>query len=440
MKKGLLVFIFITALMLSACTDKKTQNIAPVGDNPAAYLQDPETRHHIIIDTAFDTTSQQWAILYAVSDFDNEETQPWSVYFSEYAHLEIQLFNAEGEFVSKIKTDLAPYTTSEIEPILPMPCTFQNNILSFCSNGYPITYTFYNIAQNTYKNVEQVLDVAMDGEYYVFYSENWNDTLPSGQRMFTFQLFKQDTLVSSVEVMSADQNFTTRNSDSLQYSFAFDASTQKAIASTGIVSYVVDFETGTWHEERTYAEADLEELLLTSPDGEVEIYAANRGSAGDGFWHDLVARDVKTGEVTFVCVRYGHGLILFGQEGHIVVNQIGSIEIYDYHTGETVDEDFAGFDEKDFFINGIAYDETEQLYVMCYFSNKHEMFSEEEAVFTIGTFTANGTLLQETIVDCTEQVYPYRNNAIVQYTLTLHDDGTVTVSNQGNVFGTATYK
>lgn len=409
------------------------------GTSVLADFQRPEFLHYTISNIAYDEATETYAILYAVSNYNGDK--PWLTYYndnSDYrdnSQLHIQLFDKQGAFLRKIETGLEPITDSEIAVIPSDPSTYRDGMLTFFS-GFPQYYVFYDTESEAYTSVPAQRCVT-DGEYFMI-----DDGALTGVEFtakYVYSLYHKNQLVAAINLDTDDLSFQLP--DNRYYEgkrndvFTLDRRNKTAIIGNDKLTYYLDFNTRTWRMERHYTREHLEDLVATSPDGQWEIYLADTGGAGDGFWADLVSLDTNSGAVTYLTNGHSRSAA-FGADNLLLFNKTGSLELIDVEKGKVINKKF-GIDctAKDCYINGIAYDPQKDWFLVAWRSPQQGVINnrDEKLPLMLDIYDRHGTLVKS--MDTGYEIIPFHINWVVNLSLEVDGNGFVTILDTNKVMG-----
>lgn len=411
------------------------------GNSINAEFQKPDSKNFSIANTAYDQERDTYAILYATSNYP-EEQYPLMTYSADNAQLEIQLFNGQGKFLEHMATEIAPCTNPQTGIVSSEPCLFKDGILTFYSglyeevnNLYYGEYIFFDTITKTYTSTP-AMECAADDGYLIM--RNYN----------VFSLYYLNKKQGEIAVDIDDRNLFKENlaiddrGDYRGYFLELDGNSKIARAGDYKITCILDFNDLTWNTTRRYDKSLLEHKLGTSPDGRREIYSADGASGGgESWWEDIVSLDTQTGEITYLmtggCWGGTYDGIAIFNDSMLLINQFFHLVLIDMLTSEIINENFAiDCNARDCVVQAITYDPERDWYIFAWTSNQ-ESDRGTDIPIMLDIYDSQGHLIKT----CDTGVLTYRSNnsLIVPLILTLDNEEVVTFNNTQDDLGIYKY-
>jgi hypothetical protein len=397
---------------------QNTLPVTPQGRSILANFQKPDYLHHIIFDTAYDETTETYAVLYAISN--SEQGELWHDNSDESARLQIQLFDKQGEFLRKIETDIQPrYVSITGDLGSPGRPIFRNGLLAF-SAGFLTGYVLLNVLDETYTKLFAT-DCVADGDYFLFDGIGWFADRNTEEHIYS--LYHKDQPIASISLNSDDlflgllQNIKEGDENC---SFSLDSQSKTALIENEELTLHLDFSTQTWNIKRHYTRADLLYPIATSSDGRWEIHTVPYELISE-----LVAVNMSSGVTTYLSYNLRNAVFL--TNNLLLCNGVSRLELIDVEKGQIIDREFAiNCEAKDCLINGIAYDANEDMILVAWRSPQQPSNQFKELPLMLDVYRSDGTLVKS--IDTGLEIVAFRKHFVIDVALIPNDDGFVDIT------------
>lgn len=411
------------------------------GTSVYAKFMLPEYLNWEIFDILYDIKNDKYAILYAVSSYNGD--MPWLTYQDEEGRVHIQIFDAEGSLLNHIETDICPPVNSASEVVAYPPGVFDDNLITFFSGWISTEYIFYNVAEQSYRAVPATICVN-DGEYYLTANNEFSFT-----NVVELTLFLGSDEVAHMEIPVDDlglifpDNRSYVQGENHQNNLSFDKNTKIAQYGNDKIVYTIDFNNLSWSMERFYTKEHLEEILAQSADGQWQIYSADSGGAGDGWWYDVVAYNTATEVITFL--SKDAGTVIFAKDNQILLNQTSKLELIDVENAKVINSNFAiDCEEKDCFVVGTAYDSTRECFLVAWRAPQQGISGDNareiQLPIMLDLYDLNGELIKS--IDTGLETPAFHKNYVIALNLVITESGKVRItstSGLANIGGMVEY-
>lgn len=342
-----------------------------------------------VLNAAFDPTTETYALLY---------TTPKDLY-NNSSLLQIQLFDAQGDFLKKIQIDLKHG-----------PTTPKNGYFTFYAGTLYFPVQQSNHTMFVSLNSESGRYISIQGEQFVWEK----DYLVSLQTIYdevigfsqsVFSLYHGQNLAGVYAVPDADyfSYWSSWEEPSAldieqgrrKMSLTFDADELVITLTDSKKFLTIDCKKASYSERYVYTEEMLEDFLASTPDGKYDIYRADVVGAGEGIGGEFVRVDQDKNIVFLDCFHEHINQYAFGPNAQVLFNHISFLTLVDYEKPEILEKRFGSvpYHEKRFL--DVVYDAEANWYLAA----SRPQFDqggpfETQMPITLDVFSPDGTLIK----------------------------------------------
>ena len=296
-------------------------------------FQIPAQPNYRISSLARDPETGEFAVIYQVSGYQRSadgQVRPWMVYDNhpEYgatdAHMEIQQFDSQGDFLQCVVTELEPRVMNDVADCLPN--RYSGGKVTFLHYDYAGALITCDLASGAVEEIPCDGAVLTD-QAEILYSKEYREEIPGV--VFHYTWYEKGEEIASL-ALKEERDILTMAAEQGEfplYPAAIDQANKTVrLGYRNMVFHQLDFAAGTAAVEYVYSHEELTDLVMTSPDGRYEIYRLGEFSGGEARFEELVSYDTETGET----VRLGmlnnvYGMVITNQN-RLTVTYFGSVE------------------------------------------------------------------------------------------------------------------
>lgn len=387
-----------------------------------------------ILDILYDSIKKTYAVVYFyTTDFDNKPYQNHSLY--NYP-LMIQMFNSHGFFVKEFCTNIYLDPDHPRQPFSEIPFYLSNGLLTFYLDYSTSECYFFDTIKESYFYNEADLFLSDGKDTLLCEIEKDSNTANS---VYTFTMLHN-------AVPTAMMNFTTDESvlwwggpggwrDRFNL-FSFDPKNKTAFVGTDTLKLKLDFNTGTYEEERTYKKEHLTDCVATSSNGEWEVYLADLVETFYYYVSNIVIYNTKTKAITYLTSLIGDS-ITFGSDSLLLINYEYFLLLYDLETEKYVDTiSNMDYRTKKCYVTGITSDNNKDWFLVSYLAYNYDSDEEVYLPIMLDVYDRQGRLIN-TITSNLMVIQPSYYPEV--FSLVIDGKGSVTISDFDKELGSIQY-